>query len=189
MKNHTYTNNFGITEVPVHSLLPLLYLYFFTIVFIHKLSDNARVYDIISDITRVLRHHKSSLFVQQLVQANIKTSKLRITPLCEGKSPAAGGFPSQRAINVEIIYMSQCHHAWSCLSYTSCHLFATKPLHKQSMHYQIHGLVQERCSSSTLALELRLSCIKAIKIALSDDSWSSVKSELQIHIFSHQKIL
>ena len=39
-----------------------------------------------------------------------KTSKLRVTGLCEGNPPVTGGFPSQRASNAENVYISWCHH-------------------------------------------------------------------------------
>ena len=39
-----------------------------------------------------------------------KTSKLRVTGLCEGYSPATGEFPAQRASNAEIISIWWRHH-------------------------------------------------------------------------------
>ena len=39
------------------------------------------------------------MFAQPFVQAQIKTSKLRVTGLCQGNSPVTGGFPSQKASN------------------------------------------------------------------------------------------
>ena len=33
----------------------------------------------------------------------MKTSKLRVTALCEGNSPVTGEFPAQRASNAEMI--------------------------------------------------------------------------------------
>ena len=40
----------------------------------------------------------------------MKTSKLRITGLCEGNSPATGEFPAQRASNVETVSIWWRHH-------------------------------------------------------------------------------
>ena len=37
-----------------------------------------------------------------------KTSKLQVTGLCEGKSPATGEFPSQRANNAENVSIFRC---------------------------------------------------------------------------------
>ena len=39
-----------------------------------------------------------------------KTSKLRVTGLCEGNSPVSGEFPAQRASNVENVSIWWCHH-------------------------------------------------------------------------------
>ena len=45
----------------------------------------------------------SRLFAQPFVQAQIKkSSKLRVTGLCEENSRVTDGFPSQRASNVEM---------------------------------------------------------------------------------------
>ena len=40
-----------------------------------------------------------------------KTSKLRVTGLCEGNSPWTGEFPAQRASNAENVSIWWCHHA------------------------------------------------------------------------------
>ena len=39
-----------------------------------------------------------------------KTSKLRVTGLCEGNSPVAGEFPAQRASNAENVSIRWRHH-------------------------------------------------------------------------------
>ena len=47
-----------------------------------------------------------------------KTSKLRVTGLCERNPPVAGGFPSQRASNAENASILWRHHGnprWSCV--------------------------------------------------------------------------
>ena len=49
-----------------------------------------------------LKSPASRLFTQPFVRrGSKKTSKLRITGLCEGNSPVTGEFPSQRASNAE----------------------------------------------------------------------------------------
>ena len=45
-----------------------------------------------------------------------KTSKLRVTGLCEGNSPATGEFPAQRDSNVENVSIWWRHHASSISS-------------------------------------------------------------------------
>ena len=39
-----------------------------------------------------------------------KTSKLRVTGLCEGNSPVTGEFLAERAINAENVSIWRCHH-------------------------------------------------------------------------------
>ena len=41
-----------------------------------------------------------------------KTSKLRVTGLCEGNSPVTGEFLAQRASNAENVSIRWCHHVW-----------------------------------------------------------------------------
>ena len=41
-----------------------------------------------------------------------KTSKLRVTGLCAGKSPVTGEFPAQRASNAKNVSIWWRHHAW-----------------------------------------------------------------------------
>ena len=43
-------------------------------------------------------------------QRSKKTSKLRVTSLCEGNPPMTGGFPSQRALNTENVSIGWRHH-------------------------------------------------------------------------------
>ena len=51
------------------------------------------------------------LFAQPLGQTQIKENiKLRVTGLCEGNPPVTGGFPSQRASNMEYISICRRHH-------------------------------------------------------------------------------
>ena len=48
-----------------------------------------------------LKSPASPLLTQPFLGAHIKKSKLRVTGLCEGKSPVTGDFPPQRASHVE----------------------------------------------------------------------------------------
>ena len=45
-----------------------------------------------------------------------KTSKLRVTGLCERNSPVTGEFPSQRASNAENVYIWWRQHAYTALA-------------------------------------------------------------------------
>ena len=42
-----------------------------------------------------------------------KTSKLRVTGLCAGKSPATGEFPAQKASNAENVFIWWRHHGYA----------------------------------------------------------------------------
>ena len=69
-----------------------------------------------------LKSPASRLFTQPCVQVQIKTSKLHVTGHCEGNSPVTGGFPTQRASNVENISIwwhqndSACVCVWRMLT-------------------------------------------------------------------------
>ena len=55
----------------------------------------------------------TSLTTQLFIQAQIKkTSKLRVTGLCEENSPLTGEFPSQRASNAENVSIWWRHHEY-----------------------------------------------------------------------------
>ena len=49
-----------------------------------------------------------------------KTSKLRVTGLCEGNSPGTGEFPEQMASNAENVSIWWRHHEWSLNKTESC---------------------------------------------------------------------
>ena len=51
-----------------------------------------------------------------------KTSKLRVTGLCEGNSPMTSEFPTQRASNMENVSIWWCHHGTKMSSKLGCHM-------------------------------------------------------------------
>ena len=58
-----------------------------------------------------LKSLASWLFTQLFIQVQIKkTSKLRVTGLCEGNSPVTGEFPTQRTSNAENVSIWWCLH-------------------------------------------------------------------------------
>ena len=61
-----------------------------------------------SQITGVLVVYPT-VFIQ--AETKEKTSKLRVTGPCEGKSPVIGQFPAQRASNAENVSIWWRHHA------------------------------------------------------------------------------
>ena len=59
----------------------------------------------------VSNHRRLGRFLNRLfVRRSKKTSKLRVTGLCEGNSPVTGEFPSQRASNAENVSIWWRHH-------------------------------------------------------------------------------
>ena len=69
-----------------------------TVIFVvHKANDNKHYSDVIMSATR-LKSPASPLFAQPFVQAQIKTSKIRVAGLCERNPPVTDGFPSQRPV-------------------------------------------------------------------------------------------
>ena len=56
--------------------------------------------------------------IDSLLNRSKKISKLRVTGLCEGNPPVTGGFPSQRASNVENISIWWRHHEVAVRLYT-----------------------------------------------------------------------
>ena len=56
--------------------------------------------------------HLECLFNRLFRHTTKKTSKLRVTGLCEGNSPGTGDFPAQRASNAENVFIWGRHHAW-----------------------------------------------------------------------------
>ena len=62
-----------------------------------------------------------------------KTSKLRVTGLCEGNSPETGEFPAQRASNAENVSIWWRHHGfWMKLS--ALFEYATRALQQEHVH-------------------------------------------------------
>ena len=55
---------------------------------------------------------RDCLFSLLIRRRSKKTSKLRVTGLCEGNSPVTGEFPAQRASNAENVPIRWYHHVW-----------------------------------------------------------------------------
>ena len=78
----------------------------------------------------------SRLFTQLFIQTQIKnnkTSKLRVTGLCEGNSPGTGEFPAQMASNAENISIWWRHHGnmpfyWEVTTQGLLSVFETIPM-------------------------------------------------------------
>ena len=59
----------------------------------------------------VSNHQPHDCLLNRLPRRRSKeTSTLRVTGLCAGNSPGTGEFPSQRASNVENVFIWWCHH-------------------------------------------------------------------------------
>ena len=80
------------------------------------------------------------VFAQPFVPAQSKkTAKLRVTGLCEGNLPVTGGFPSQRASNVENISISWRHHVLANPGITTT-TSVTKPTYQLWTHIKTYVL-------------------------------------------------
>ena len=66
-----------------------------------------------------------------------KTSKLRVTGLCEGNSPVTGEFPAQRASYRENVSIWWCHHVMIWYQYV---ISITITVLKQHAHWLLHTL-------------------------------------------------
>ena len=67
-----------------------------------------------SDCHGVSNHQRLGCLLNRLFRCRSnKTSELHITGLCEGNPPVTGGFPSQRASNVENVSIWWRHHELS----------------------------------------------------------------------------
>ena len=75
----------------------------------------------------VSNHHPHDCLLNRLFKRRSKkTSKLRVTGLCEGNSPVTGEFPAQRASNAENISIWGRHHStcirFCCALHCSTHI-------------------------------------------------------------------
>ena len=79
-----------------------------------------------NDLGGVSNHRRPNcLFNRLFKRRSKKTSKLRVTGLCEGNPPVTGGFPSQRASNVENVSIWWHHHDamhpwWMSVNWVGC---------------------------------------------------------------------
>ena len=86
----------------------------------HQQSINQGVVDLTLDLTLQWRHNERDgvsnhqlhdcLFKRLFRRRSKKTSKLRVTGLCEGNSSVTGDFPAQRASNAENVSIWWRHH-------------------------------------------------------------------------------
>ena len=104
--------------------------------------------------------HLECLFNHLFGGRSKKSSKLHdITGLCERNSRGTSEIPVQRASDAEDISIWWLHHESWKKGQTS-KLDAAEICHKVFIY--INGLVQERCNSSPIAMELHLSCTKPV---------------------------
>ena len=58
----------------------------------------------------ISNHRRLNRLLNSLFRRRLKKSKLRVTGLCEGNPPMTGGFPAERASNVENASISWRYH-------------------------------------------------------------------------------
>ena len=104
----------------------------------YMISDNAVLFIVIHIIITITINNKKTLqwrhndgvsnhqphdcLLNRLFRRRSKkTSKLRVTGLCEGNSPVTGEFPAQRASNAVNVFIWWRHHAFisSCIALVS----------------------------------------------------------------------
>ena len=74
-----------------------------------------------NDHDGVSNHQPRDCLLNRLFRRrSTKTSKLRVTGLCEGNSPVTGEFPAQRSSNAENVSIWWRHHECAWLAYTYC---------------------------------------------------------------------
>ena len=88
--------------------------------FIKSVNDVSSYYCFITGLASLWRHNdrdgvsnhqpRDCLLNRLFRRRSKKTSKLRVTGLCEGNSPMTGEFPTQRASNLENVSISWHHH-------------------------------------------------------------------------------
>ena len=115
----------------------------------------------------VSNHQPRDCLLNRLFKAQInkKTSKLRVTGLCEGNSPVAGDFPAQRASNVENVSIWGRHHGKNDII---CHEKHLTPANTELNHYKYKknpwitmGIINSiKFRDKRLRLTNSLSCLK-----------------------------
>ena len=82
----------------------------------HSQVITVAIDDIVSHYNDVIMSPMASQIISLndclLSRRSKKTSKLRVTGLCEGNSPVTGEFPTQRASNVGNVYIWWRHHVY-----------------------------------------------------------------------------
>ena len=95
----------------------------------------------------VSNHQPHDCLLKRLFRCGSKkTSRLRVTGLCEWNSPVTGEFPAQRASNAENVSIWWCHHALALQQSNDCDNIGEatpKNIHKQT------ALLSEKDSLTT----------------------------------------
>ena len=109
----------------------------------------------------VSNHQPHDCLLSRLLRRRSKkTSKLRVTGLCEGNSPVTGGFPAQRASNAEHVSICWRHHdilARVLRRFMICFLAVTALLssNRKTFYYgQKNGRYMPRCVPDNLRIDL-----------------------------------
>ena len=78
----------------------------------------------------ISNHRRLDCLLNRLFRRALeKTSRLRVTGLCEGNPPVTGGFPSQRASDTENISIWWRHHVrWQNITRTNAQLLSIEPI-------------------------------------------------------------
>ena len=109
-------------------------------------------------------HH--CLLNRQFRRRSQKTSKIRVTGLCEGNSPVTGEFPAQMASNTEHIPIWWRHHALRAVVMAiGCpRCWTAKWRHMSSMVSQITGSLSRQTTKKTSSDVLQLQLITTLTL-------------------------
>ena len=86
-----------------------------------------------NELVGVPNHQPHDCFLYGLFRRrSTKTSKLRVTGLCEGNSPVTGEFPTQRASSAKNVSIWWRHHAIFVSCHIPCGIITGDPLHSRA---------------------------------------------------------
>ena len=111
-----------------------------------------------------------------------KTSKLRVTGLCEGNSPETGEFPAQRVSNAEIVSIWWRHHfedlwvAWHLWHGEANHLFT--PFVYTTVYVLCNIITYLRYLYTSLFVNILLWCFSSVNTYEKCQGWGSLEIPL-----------
>ena len=139
----------------------------------------------------VSNHRRLDYFLNRFCRSSSKkTSKLRVTGLCEGNSPVTGEFPAQRASNTENVSIWWRHHITRVLVIWWYNI-ARHSMMELVTTFQHHGKYDCTIFLSIHILRMKLAVrIKGISFAHYGRTklFADLKKKSAIHIHAYQRL-